>query len=165
MKRQIIRTSILGGETLRVVEVGGDGDDSLLDLLANLGLSDLLHLGEDHGGDLLGGELLGLTEVGNLDEGGAVLVDDGEGPVLHVLLDIGVIVSATNETLGVEDGLPGVHGSLVLGGITDKTLALGESDVGGGGTVTLVVGDDLDTLVDPPTDTRVGGTKVYRDER
>lgn len=156
-----IRTSILGGETLRVVEVSGDGDDGLLDLLANLGLGDLLHLGEDHGGNLLGGELLGLAEVVDLDEGGAVLVNDGERPVLHVLLDVRVIVSATDETLGVEDGLLGVHGSLVLGGITNETFALGESDVRGGGAVTLVVGNDFDTLIDPPTDTRVGGTKVY----
>jgi hypothetical protein len=30
--------------TLVVVEVGGNSDDGLLDLLAELGLSDLLHL-------------------------------------------------------------------------------------------------------------------------
>jgi hypothetical protein len=30
--------------TLVVVEVSGNGDDGLLDLLAELGLSDLLHL-------------------------------------------------------------------------------------------------------------------------
>ena len=37
-------TSVLGSLTLVVVEVGGNGDDGLLDLLAELGLSDLLHL-------------------------------------------------------------------------------------------------------------------------
>ena len=37
-------TSILGSLTLVVVEVGGDGDDSLLNLLADLDLSNLLHL-------------------------------------------------------------------------------------------------------------------------
>ena len=37
-------TSILGSLTLVVVEVGGDSDDGLLNLLAELGLSDLLHL-------------------------------------------------------------------------------------------------------------------------
>jgi len=37
-------TGVLGGLTLVVVEVGGDGDDGLLDLHAELGLSNLLHL-------------------------------------------------------------------------------------------------------------------------
>ena len=91
-------TGVLGGLTLVVVEVGGDGDDSLLDLLAELGLSNLLHLwgglvavpklffrriaylDKDHGGDLLGGELLGFAEVLDLDHGGVASGNDLEGP-------------------------------------------------------------------------------------
>jgi hypothetical protein len=38
------------------------------------------YLDEDHGGDLLGGELLALTEVLNLDEWAAALVNDLEWP-------------------------------------------------------------------------------------
>ena len=57
---------------------------------------------------------------------------------LHVLLDIWVIETTTNESLGVEDGVSGVHGGLVLGGISDQSLTLGESDVRRGGSVTLV---------------------------
>lgn len=56
------------------------------------------YLYEDHGGDLLGGELLGLTEVLDLDLGAAVVVDNLEGPGLHVLLDGGVIEAATDQT-------------------------------------------------------------------
>lgn len=56
------------------------------------------YLDEDHGGDLLGGELLGLTEVLDLDLGVAVVVDNLEGPGLHVLLDGGVIEAATDQT-------------------------------------------------------------------
>lgn len=37
-------TGVLGGLTLVVVEVGRDSDDGLLNLLAELGLSNLLHL-------------------------------------------------------------------------------------------------------------------------
>ena len=134
-------TGVLGGLTLVVVEVGGDGNDGLSDLLAELGLSDLLHLQEDHGRDLLGGESLGLAEVLNLDHGGTSVVDDLEGPRLDILLDGGVIESTTDQTLDIEDSVLGVHGGLVLGGLTDQTLLSGEGDERRGGERTLLVGD------------------------
>ena len=55
-------------------------------------------LHEDHGGDLLGSEGLVLTEVLDLDGRGGTLVNDLEGPRLNILLDDGVIKTATNET-------------------------------------------------------------------
>jgi hypothetical protein len=139
------------------------------------------YLGEDHGGDLLGRELLVLAEVLNLDLGAAVVIDNLEGPRLDVLLDGRVIETTTNQTpgreisvrnwdfvrsrgegdqnsLGIEDSVAGVHGSIVLGGLTDQTLLLGEGNERRGGERTLLVGDDLDigTLVD--SNTGVGGT-------
>ena len=177
-------TGVLGGLTLVVVEVGGDGNDSLLNLLAELGLGNLLHLWwllvawttkvgilranqtsgrlidlrnnggayleENHGGDLLGGELLLLAEVVNLNLGLTVVIDDLEGPGLDVLLDGGVIETTADkapvrgymvsheligrqshgfkDSLGVEDSVDGVHGGIVLGGLTDQTLLLGEGN-------------------------------------
>jgi hypothetical protein len=154
------RTGVLGGLTLVVVEVGGDSDDGLLDLLTELGLGNLLHLGKDHGGDLLGRELLVLTEVLDLDLGAAVVIDNLEGPRLDVLLDSRVIETTTNQTLGIEDSVAGVHGSIVLGGLTDQTLLLSERNERRGGERTLLVGDDLDigTLVD--SNAGVGGTQI-----
>lgn len=69
-------TSNLGGVALRVIEVRRDSDDGLGDLLAEVGLSCVLHLAKDHGRDLLGLEdaLLAL-ELG-LDDGLLVLLDD-----------------------------------------------------------------------------------------
>ena len=141
------------------------------------------NLDEDHGGDLLGGECLLLAKVLNLDLGVAAIVNDGEGPGLDVLLDGGVIEAATDQTpvvklivskerpnvpaemagfvldlLGIEDGVLGVHGSIVLSSLTNQTLLLSEGDERRGGERTLLVGDDLDigTLVDG--NARVGGT-------
>lgn len=102
------------------------------------------YLNQNHGRDLLGGELLGLAEVLNLDLGVAVVINDLEGPGLLILLDGGVIVATTDQSpecdgksvhemsscegrgekkersvLDVEDGVDGVHGGLVLGSLTD----------------------------------------------
>ena len=46
----------------------------------------------------------------------------------------------------------GVHGDLVLGSVTDETLIFEEGDIRGRGAVTLVVGDDLNSIVLPDTD-------------
>lgn len=64
----------------------------------------------------------------DVDHGLAVLVDNLERPVLAVLLDIGVLEVAADQTLGVEDSVGGVLGSLVLGGVTNEALVLGEAD-------------------------------------
>jgi hypothetical protein len=42
-------TGILGSLSLTIVEIGGDSDDSAGDSLTEIGLSNLLHLGQDHG--------------------------------------------------------------------------------------------------------------------
>jgi len=44
-------------------------------------------------------------------------------------------------SLDIEDGVGRVHSSLVLGGITNQTLFVGERNEGGGGVSTLVVGN------------------------
>jgi len=133
------------------------------DLLGEVGLGDLLHLAEDHGGDFFGGEGLFLALDLDGDDGGTGLGLDLEGEVLDIGLDILVVKTATDETLSIEDGVGGVGGVLVLGGISDETLILGEGDIGRGDTVTLVVGDDLDTAVLVDTDARVGGSKIDTD--
>jgi hypothetical protein len=56
------------------------------------------------------------------------------------LLNLGIAELSANQSLGVEDSVVRVHGDLVLSGITDKSLRVVESDVGRGGSVSLVVG-------------------------
>jgi hypothetical protein len=59
-----------------------------------------------------------------------------------------------------EDGVGGIHGDLVLGGVADEPLGVGEGDIGRRGAVPLVVGDDLDAVVLPHADARVGRAEV-----
>jgi hypothetical protein len=156
-------TGVLGSLTLRVVEVGGDSNDGVGDLATEVGLSGLTHLGEDHGGDLLGGEGLGLALELDLDDGLAGTVDDLEGEVLHIGLNLSIGELATDETLSIEDSVGGVHGDLVLGGITDETLGVGEGDERGSGAVTLVIGNDFAAILTEDTDARVRRAEIDTD--
>ena len=67
---------------------------------------------------------------------------------------------ATDQTLGVVDGVGGVDSGLVLGSVTNQALAISERDVRRGNTVTLIVGDDLNTAVLVHTHARVGGAQI-----
>ena len=58
-----------------------------------------------------------------------------EGEVLDIALDILLGELAANETLDIVDGVEGVRGGLVLGGVSDEALVLGKGDVRGGNTV------------------------------
>lgn len=136
------------------------------------------NLEKNHGGDLLGGEGLLLAEVLNLDLGLTGIVDDGERPRLNILLDGRVIEAATNETpektlvsslfateavaacdlLGIENSVLGVHGSVVLGSLTNQTLLVGEGNERRGSERTLLVGNDLDIVALVDGNARVGST-------
>ena len=149
---------------LRVVEVGRDGDDGLLDLLAEVRLGDLLHLREDHRADLLRRERLGDALVVGLDHGLVVALRlDLERPVFHVALHDGVRDLAADEALGVEHRVGRVHRHLVLRGVADQALRVGEGDVRRRGVVALVIRDDDHALVLPHTDAGVRRTEVDTD--
>ena len=122
-------TGVLGGLTLRVIEVGRNGNDGVLDGLAEVVLSSLLHLAEDETTDLRRRVLLAT----GLDPGITVgVLDDLVGDLLDVTLDLDVGELATDETLGGEQSVLRVDDGLTLGGDTDQTLAiLGETDNGG----------------------------------
>jgi hypothetical protein len=123
-------TSILGSLTLRVVEVSGDGNDGVLNGLAEIGLGGLLHLVEDEATNLRRRVLLAT----GLNPGVTVgVLDNLVGDLLDVTLDLSIGELATNQTLGSEECVLGVDDGLTLSGNTDETLAiLGETDNGGG---------------------------------
>ena len=155
-------TGVLGGLALGVVEVGGDGDDGVLDLLVEEGLGGLLHLLEDEGTDLGGRELLA---VGVLNPGVAVgVADDLEGHGLDVLLGLGVVVAAADEALDGVEGGRGVGDGLALGGVSDELLLTLEGDDGGGGAETFGVFENTGLVTFHDGNAGVGGAKIDTDD-
>lgn len=59
-----------------------------------------------------------------------------------------------------ENGVVGVHGDLIFGGVPDETLGLREGHIAGGRAVTLIVGDDLDFAVLEDADAGVSRAKI-----
>ena len=113
--------------------------------------------------NLLGSEGLCFTLEFYFHDWLAALVDTLEGEVLQVSLNLSIVELPADKTLGIEDGVVWVHGDLVLGGISDETLRVCEGNERGCCAVTLVVGNDLDTVILPDTDARVGGAQVNAD--
>ncbi|EEQ38695.1 heat shock protein SSB1 [Clavispora lusitaniae ATCC 42720] len=155
-------TSVLGGLTLSVVKVSWNSDNSLLHLLTNLGLSNLLHLGQNHRGNFLRGESLGLLQVLNFNQWVTVGVDDLERPGLDVLLDRLVVESTTNQTLSIENSVLWVQSSSVLSSVTNQSFLSGESNEGRSNSVTSFVSNDFDSRV-VSSNTRVGSTQIDTD--
>ena len=92
--------------------------------------------------------LLGFTLKVNDDQ--RLLVRTGldfEGPKGNNILNSLVREFATDETLGIEDGVGGVTSCLVLCGITNEALFLSKGNIRGGCVDTLVIGDDFDFII------------------
>ena len=90
----------------------------------------------------------------------SVFAYDFERPVLDVLLDCGIVQLATDKSLGIENGVVRIHGRLILRGVTDQTLRLGESNPGGCGSVALIVGNNFDALILPDSDAGICSAEV-----
>jgi hypothetical protein len=154
-------SGILGGLSLGVVEISWDSDDGRLDGLSEVGFGDFLHLDQNHGGDFLSLEFLGLALV--LDDDSWLIVGtslDFEWPELDISLDGLLSKLSADKSLSIEDSVGWVSGSLVLSRVADESLLVSEGDVGWGGVQTLIVGDDFDLVVHPHSDAGVGGSEI-----
>ncbi len=152
---------VLGGLALRVVEVGGHGDDGLGDLLAQVVLGGLLHLGQDLRGDFRRGHLLAL----DLDPGVAVR---GLGNLVghhgDVLLHHAILEAAADQALHRVDGVGGVGHRLALGRTAGDDLAVvGVGDHGRRGALALAVLDDFGVAAFHDRHARIGGAEVDAD--
>ena len=93
--------------------------------LAQIGLSSLLHLAQNHGRDFFGGESLLASGCHYFDVRLGILLEHCEWEVLDVMLYVSIAPLSANKSLGVEDCVFWIGGELILCGISDKTFALG----------------------------------------
>ncbi|EAQ14054.1 putative NAD-specific glutamate dehydrogenase [Maritimibacter alkaliphilus HTCC2654] len=148
---------VLRGLTLGVVEVGGHGDDGLIDLFTKIAFRRFLHLAEDEGRNLRRRILF----TGRFDPRVTVAaIDDGVGDEFLVLLDSSVTDAAADQAFHGEDGVVGVGDSLTLGRLTDEAFLVFESDDRRGRPCTFGVFDDPRLRAVHDGDAGVGGPQV-----
>ena len=151
----------LGGPTLSIVEVSGDGYDSRRDWLVKVVFDLLLQLDEYVGANLLGGKQLLLALIVDLDHRPVVFASlYREGPELTVLFDIIVIDSAADETFRVINGVFGVACGPRLGFIADENFIIGEGNKGGRCGVAFFVRYDFHLVILEECHARERGTKI-----
>ena len=114
---------------------------------------------------LLRKEELGFAFVLHLDHRYAASWYHDERPVLEFAGHERVIESAADQTFDVEHGVFWIHRDLVLRCITRQTFGIGECDERRGGSVALIVGDDLDLAISEYAHTRVARTQIDSDCR
>ena len=152
---------ILGRLALGVVEIGGNGDDGLRDLVAEIAFGGLLHLLQDEGGDLR----RRVSLAAGLDPGVAIVAaHDLVGDQALVLLDDRIVEATADQALDGEDGVLRIGDGLALGGLADEDLAiLAESDHRRRRPRALGVFDDLRLLAFHHRDTGIGRSEIDAD--
>jgi hypothetical protein len=148
---------VFGRLALRVVEVGRHCDDSLVDLLTEILLGGVLHLLEDHRGDL--GRR---HELAAFDLDAGIPVRRGHDLVRHqARLVRDLVVAASHEPLDGVDGVLGIGDGLALGDLADEAFAvLGECHHRRRRAATLGVGDDDGCVAFHDRHDRVGRAQI-----
>ncbi len=144
---------------LRVIEVGGDGDDSLGHAFPEVVLGALLQVLEDHGAHFRGRVVL--PERFDLDK----LVGAADNLVGHhffLRTDFGM--AAAHEALDRVDGVCRVRHSLAFRKLADKASIRGECDDGGRGARAFLVRDDFRLAAFHDSHAGIGGAEVDSDD-
>ncbi len=76
-----------------------------------------------------------------------ISVEEGEGKVFDVALDLGITESTTYESFDIEDGIVRIRNSLDLGGIAQDCFCAREGNIRRCVVITVVVWNNLDMIV------------------
>jgi len=154
-------SSILCSLSLWVIKIGRNSDYCILDFLADVGFSDLFHLCQDHWGNLFWMEFFYLPFV--FDNYVWFSISSSlhfEWPVFHVWLNNWVGKFSADQSFRIENCVVRVLGVLVFGCITDQSFSFCKCDVRRCGSVSLIICNNLNSVILPDPDTGVSRSKI-----
>lgn len=67
--------------------------------------------------------------------------------------------------LHTEDSVERIHSDLVLGSVADESFGISESNIRRRRSISLIIGNNLNTIMLPNSNTRVSGTEIDTDGR
>ena len=152
---------VFGRLALRVVEIGGHGDDGLGDGFTQIRLGGFFHLLQDDRRNLAGREFLTARFHPSI---AVATADNFVGQVFQVFGQHRIIRAATDQALDGEDGVGRVGHRLALGGLANQTLILGEAHDRGRGACAFGIFNDTGLAAIHDGDARVGGSQVDADD-
>ena len=156
------RAGFLGGLALGVIKIGGNGNDGLGNLLAEMRFGGFLHLGQHHGADLL--RRVGLAI--HFNPGIAIRrLGDLEGGKPDILLHHRVIKAPPDQALHRVKRARGVGDRLALRRLPDQPFAiLRKRDHGRRGARAFGVFNHAHILAFKNGDAGIGGAEVYAND-
>jgi len=147
--------------SLTVIEIGRHCYNCIFNSLPKISLCSFLHFGQNHRRYFLGIKLFSLSF--KLNNNYRFIVTSSlnlEGPVFHVFLDDWISEFSTNQPLRIEHSIIWIFSHLVFGCITYKSLSFCECYIGRSGSVTLMISNNLNSIILPDTHTGVGSTEI-----
>mmetsp|Transcript_9663 Transcript_9663/g.32100 ORF Transcript_9663/g.32100 Transcript_9663/m.32100 type:complete len:274 (-) Transcript_9663:31-852(-) len=158
---------VLGGLSLRIVEIRRNRHNRIPHLSAQKSLSGLSHPPQHHCGHLLRQQLLRLPAGRHLDRRLALsCLYHFERPVRQVGLNLLIPEHATDETLGIIDGVGRVQRRLRPRRVSHQPLAsICERHPGRCDAVALIIRDDLDLAILVDANAGVGRAQIDADHR
>lgn len=151
--------SVFGGLSLRIIEVGRHRDDCFVNLLAQKVLCYTLHFRQNHRRNFFRVKFFLFALV--VDNNQRLLIWSFyylEWPVLNVLLHLGIVELAANQSFSVKYSVFIVPRCLIFSCITDQSFFFCKCNIGWSCILSLVVRDDFNFIIEPYSNAGVGCT-------
>mmetsp|Transcript_12746 Transcript_12746/g.19074 ORF Transcript_12746/g.19074 Transcript_12746/m.19074 type:complete len:90 (-) Transcript_12746:48-317(-) len=80
--------------------------------------------------------------------------------MLHILLHSRIRKPPSDHSLSVEHCIGGIHSDLIFRRITNETFSISKRYIGWSGSVSLIIGYDLNTIILPYSDAGISCSEI-----